>query len=236
MISDGKSPLTTRHISANGLTFETLECGDGDRLVLCLHGFPSHAMCWRFQMPMLARLGYRVWAPNQRGYGNSSRPAGVENYLLDRLLEDVAAIIDASGARSTVLMAHDWGGLVAWFFAIRKIRPLDKLVIMNVPHPACAAVAFRQWKQLRKSWYIAAFQIPWLPDFIMRLGRAWMTGRLMTGAAHGADVFPPEMLDLYRNSAAAPGAMTAMLNWYRGLARAGVPPEMKTGFQVIETP
>src|SRR5438045_2843563 len=103
-------PIAERGVAANGLSFEILECGAGDRLVLCLHGFPSQAMCWHAQLPAIARAGYRAWAPNQRGYGRSSRPIGAANYTIDTLLDDIAAIIDASGATSTVLIAHDWGG------------------------------------------------------------------------------------------------------------------------------
>ena len=228
--------ITERLVSANGLTFETLECGKGDRLALCLHGFPSHAISWRDQLPALARLGYRAWAPNQRGYGKSSRPLGAANYAIEPLLDDIAAIIDASGARSTVLIAHDWGGLLAWFFAARRIRPLDALIIMNAPHPACAAVAFRRWRQMRKGWYILAFQIPWIPDWLLRVNRAWLVGKLIAGVAGARNVFSPEMLDFYRDNAAGAGATTAMLNWYRGMTRSGVPPELKGDFPVIDTP
>ncbi len=228
--------LTERQISANGLSFETLECGAGDRLALCLHGFPSHASCWNAQLPLLARLGYRAWAPNQRGYGRSSRPRGAAAYAIDRLLEDIAAIIDASAARSTVLIGHDWGGLLAWFFAARRLRPLDALIILNAPHPACAAVAFRHWRQLRKGWYLAAFQIPLLPDACLRFNRAWLIGRVMAATAGARAVFSPERLEFYRAEAARPGAVTAMLNWYRGLVRGGVPHEMKSAFPPIAVP
>ena len=225
-----------RRISANGLSFQVFECGAGDRLALCLHGFPSHATCWLEQLPMLAKLGYRAWAPNQRGYGDSSRPREVTAYGIDHLLEDIAAIIDASGARSTVLIGHDWGGLLAWFFAARRIRPLEALVVLNAPHPACAAVAFRRWRQLRKGWYLAAFQIPFLPDACLRFNRAWLVGRLMAGVAGSRPVFSAARLEFYRAQAQRPGAVTAMLNWYRGLVRGGVPAEMKTTFPIIDTP
>lgn len=235
--SDDRSyEITERSVSANGMVFETLECGGGDRLVLCLHGFPSHAMCWRDQLPALARLGYRAWAPNLRGYGNSSRPVRVADYAIGPLLEDIAGIIDASGARSVVLIAHDWGGLLAWFFAARRIRALDGLVILNAPHPACAAVAFRRWRQMRKGWYILAFQIPWLPDWLLGLNRAWLISRLIAGVAGKPTVFSAEMLDFYRRKAAERGAITAMLNWYRGMVRGGVPHEMTGDFPVIDTP
>jgi pimeloyl-ACP methyl ester carboxylesterase len=185
---------------------------------------------------MLAALGYRAWAPNQRGYGRSSRPRGAAAYAIDRLLEDIAAVIDASAAKSTVLIGHDWGGLLAWFFAARRLRPLDALIILNAPHPACAAVAFRRWRQLRKGWYLAAFQIPFLPDACLRFNRAWLLGRVMAAVAGAREVFSPERLEFYRAEAARPGAVTAMLNWYRGLVRGGVPREMKTVFPSIEVP
>ena len=121
-------------------------------------------------MPLLARLGYRVWAPDLRGYGESERPAGMESYAIETLLDDVAGLIDASGARSTLLMAHDWGAIIAWYFAMRRLRPLERLVIMNVPHPGASAKVFRTWKQLRRSWYALFFQIPRLPEFLLTRG------------------------------------------------------------------
>ena len=232
----GPWPVTERTVSANGLDFEVLECGAGDRLALCLHGFPSHAICWQEQLPALAQLGYRVWAPNQRGYGRTTRPTRIADYTVPLLLDDIAALIDASGAGITVLIAHDWGGLLAWFFAARRIRPLDGLIIMNAPHPACAAVAYRQWRQMRKGWYILAFQVPWLPDWLLRLNKAWLIGRLMLFAAGGKALFSPERLDFYRGKAAEKGAVTAMLNWYRGMMRGGVPPELAGNFPTIDTP
>ena len=91
--------------------------GSGDRLALCLHGFPEHAYSWRHQLPVLARLGYRCWAPNLRGYGNTDSPRDVASYRTETLVADVAGLIKASGARETLLMAHDWGGALAWMLA-----------------------------------------------------------------------------------------------------------------------
>jgi pimeloyl-ACP methyl ester carboxylesterase len=228
--------VSRRMINAGELSFEMFECGTGDRLALCLHGFPSHAICWRAQMSALVEKGYRVWAPNLRGYGRSSRPKGARHYTLDQLLDDIAQLIDASGAKSILLIGHDWGGLLAWFFAARQIRPLEGLVIMNAPHPGVARVAYQRWAQLRKAWYIAAFQVPWLPDLMLRAGRAWLVGRIFVWASGGRSVFTPEMLAYYRARASEPGAVTAMLNWYRALLRGGVPAEMKSQFPVIATP
>ena len=133
--------VETIRVEANGISFEVDTMGEGDRLVLCLHGFPEHSVSWRFQMPFLAKLGYRVWAPNMRGYGNTDAPKGLKHYQLEVLMEDVGALIDAAEASEVILMAHDWGAVIAWYFAIREIRPLAKLIICNVPHPVPASKA-----------------------------------------------------------------------------------------------
>lgn len=204
--------MQTRFVDANGLRFEVEETGAGDYLALCLHGFPEHAACWRAQAPVLAGLGYRVWAVNQRGYGRTSRPSGVANYALPKLLADVAALIDAFGARTVTLIAHDWGAMVAWCFAAARIRPLDRLVIMNVPHPLCFRAALKHWRQRRKSWYIGFFQIPVLLDLLLSAHGGAAVRRMLRGLP-----VAPGMLDIYANQIAEPGAATAMLNWYRAM-------------------
>ena len=137
--------ISTRTVEANGFAFAVDEAGEGDRLALCLHGFPESRFSWRAQMPVLADLGYRVWAPDLRGYGETEpKPQDMDSYRMERLLEDVAALIDAAGAREVMLVAHDWGAAVAWTFAARKVRPLTRLIIMNVPHPAVFAQVVRR--------------------------------------------------------------------------------------------
>ena len=133
------------------LTFEVDHCGEGDELALCLHGFPEHAFSWRFQLPMLADLGFTAWAPNLRGYGKSSRPEGVQAYRVDELVEDVARLIEVSGKSQVTLIAHDWGAVIAWQFALRERLPLKRLIICNVPHPQSMQDAFG-CTQLKKSW------------------------------------------------------------------------------------
>lgn len=216
---DAGSGITQRFVEANGLRFELAECGSGDRLALMLHGFPELNYSWRHQMPMLAEKGWRVWAPNMRGYGATSRPEGVQAYRIDRLVEDVAALIDASGAKEVLLIAHDWGALVAWNFAIRKIRPLTRLVIMNVPHPKCAEREIRHWYQLRKSWYIFFFQLPFLPERFMIANGARAVKGAFYNSARDKSRFPRDVLQTYADAALRPGAMTAMLNYYRALLR-----------------
>ena len=213
------SEITTRTIEANGLRFAIDEAGEGDNVALLLHGFPESRYSWREQLPALARLGWRAVAPDLRGYGGSSRPAGKSAYLIDNLVADTAAMFDVLGARRRLLLAHDWGAMIAWVFAIEKVRPLDGLVIMNVPHPAVfAEVLRRPSKQWARSWYVAFFQIPWLPEAALTAGRARAIGRAFRGMAVDKSRFPDAVLDHYRDNAMAPGAVTAMVNYYRANA------------------
>ncbi|MDO9489167.1 MAG: alpha/beta fold hydrolase [Sphingomonadaceae bacterium] len=216
---DPASGIRNRWVEANGLRFEVAEAGEGDRLALLLHGFPELNFSWRHQMPLLAELGYRVWAPNQRGYGHSSRPQGIAAYDADKLVADAAALIDASGAKEVTLVAHDWGGAIAWHFAIQRARPLARLVVMNCPHPACFARELRTWKQLKKSWYMFFFQLPWLPEKLLTANDARAIRGAFRDSAIDKSRFPRADLDVYARAAQAPGAMTAMVNWYRAAAR-----------------
>jgi len=216
--------IRERTVEANGLRFRVLEAGpeDSDRLALCLHGFPECAFSWRAQMPVLARLGYRVMAPDLRGYGGTDRPRGVAAYALEHLLADVAGLIDASGARRVTLVAHDWGGVIAWYFAMRRLRPLERLVVMNLPHPACMQrVLASGWKQRLRSWYALFFQIPWLPEKLMGARGGKAIGDGFRNMAVDKSRFPDDVLAVYRASALQPGALTAMINYYRALVRGG---------------
>jgi len=150
-------------LDVNGIHIHTTTTGQGPA-VLLLHGFPDTHIVWRKQIPALAAAGFRVLAPDLRGYGRSERPARMEDYAIEKLVEDVAGLIDAAPARETVLIAHDWGGIIAWAFAMRRLRPLTKLVVMNLPHPACFRREFGKWRQFRRSWYALLFQLPRLPE------------------------------------------------------------------------
>ncbi len=209
-------------VKGNGLRFHVLEAGSGDRLALFLHGFPELGFSWRSQLPLLAELGYRAWAPDLRGYGKSDRPQGLSEYAIETLMDDVAGLIDASGARETLLIAHDWGGVIAWYFALRRIRPLERRVVMNLPHPALFERGVRSgWRQRLRSWYVLFFQIPWLPERLFRMRRASAVTEAFRGMAVDKSRFPEEVLDVYRRAALEPGALTAMINYYRALVRGG---------------
>jgi len=213
------SGLSVRMQRANGIDFELVEGGSGDRLALMLHGFPELNYSWRHQIPMLIARGWRVWAPNLRGYGLSSRPPAVRDYALDRLTADVIALIAASGAREVMLIAHDWGAIIAWCVAITRPDLLDRLVIMNVPHPLIGRRELRHWHQRRKSWYMFFFQLPALPEVLLRAGHARAIGRAFTGSAVHPERFTGADLAIYRRAAMRPGATQAMLDYYRALFR-----------------
>lgn len=222
---------------ANGLRFHLATCGDGERLALCLHGFPESCYSWRYQLPLLAQLGYRVWAPDLRGYGQTDRPPRRQDYAIERLLDDVAGLIEASGARSTLLVAHDWGAVIAWYFAMRQPHTLERLVILNVPHPAVMERVIRTPRQLLRSWYVLFFQIPGLPEFLMGANHARIIGDAFRNMAVDKRRFPDEVLQIYRDNAAAPGALTAMINYYRALVRGGgADRQRRLGYPIIEVP
>ena len=228
--------ITTRTVQANGFSFAVDEAGEGDHLALCLHGFPESRFSWRYQLPLLAELGYRAWAPDLRGYGETEpKPQAVSAYLIDRLMEDVAALIEASGARTVTLIGHDWGAGLAWTFAANTLRPLERLVIMNVPHPAVMNAHLRKsWAQLKKSWYMFFFQLPGIPERAMTRDGARAIRDAFQGMAIDKSNFRPDVLDRYAKDARRPGAMTGMLNWYRAAFR--LQGKLAGPWPMIETP
>ncbi len=221
------SRITQRFIEASGIQFELAEIvpsnGVSDKLAICLHGFPELNYSWRYQMPLLAEQGWRVWAPNMRGYGESTRPKDRRQYALNYLIDDIGALIDAAQsehpASEVMIIAHDWGAIVAWMFAIKKTRPLTKLVIMNVPHPKVAQREIAKWRQIWRSWYILFFQLPWLPERSLLRNDAAAIKDVFLKMAVDKSRFPDEVLQVYAAAAQRPGAITAMVNYYRALLR-----------------
>ena len=215
--------IKTIMVEVGELAFEVDCCGQGGKLALCLHGFPENSFSWRKQLPVLADMGFKVWAPNLRGYGNSPKPSKVSDYSVDKLLHDIVGLIDASDSDELTIIAHDWGGILAWIFASRELRPLTKLVILNCPHP----VAFKSGMNLRQflmSWYMYFFQIPYLPEWYFGRNNAMPIRRLFEKTSVNSEMFPPEVTEVYRKHAAQDGALTSMINYYRALFR--YPPRM----------
>ena len=225
--------ITSRRITANGIDFAIDECGDGPDVALCLHGFPESRKSWRHQLPVLAAQGWHAVAPDLRGYGDTSRPKAQSAYHINHLVADTAALFDALGARRRLLIAHDWGALIAWVVAQRRAVALDGLVIMNVPHPAVFRHTLRTlWAQKRKSWYVAFFQLPWLPEKLLGANGAEAVGRAFTDSAVDKAAFPPDIIAYYRANASVPGALTAMINYYR----ANFPDVLAEPVVVIDVP
>ncbi len=174
-------PIETIAVEANGLRFEIDTCGGGDRLALCLHGFPE------------------------------------------------------SSFSSVTLIGHDWGAAVAWLFASGRVRPLERLVIMNVPHPAIFARELRKPRQALRSWYVLFFQLPRVPELLLGWNGAAAIGHAFTASAANPARFPPAVVNVYRRNAMQPGALTAMLNWYRALPRDAGRRELRE-FPIIDVP
>lgn len=227
--------ISIKWIDANGLTFEVAEAGQGEKLALCLHGFPELHYSWRHQIPLFVKMGYRVWAPNLRGYGKTSRPRNKIEYRLNNLLQDIAELIDASEAKDITLIAHDWGAIIAWHFAIKKVRPLAKLIIMNVPHPICGRRELKTLKQLKKSWYMFFFQIPWLPELRLGARNAEAFSRLFYETSVNQSRFTESECEAFREAASEPGAISAMLNYYRALFQTKDFSEIGEGFVEVPT-
>ena len=187
---------------------------DGPALLL-LHGFPEFWYGWRKQIAPLAEAGFRVIVPDQRGYNQSSKPPEIRDYRLSELTADVIAIADQIGRERVLLAGHDWGAAVAWNAAIRYPGRIEKLAILNVPHPAVMMRFLRtNPRQMLRSWYMLFFGIPRLPEFLFSLNGK---GTLIRTSRPGT--FSREDIDLYREAWGQPGALTAMINWYRALWR-----------------
>ncbi|AKF07420.1 alpha/beta fold hydrolase [Sandaracinus amylolyticus] len=222
-------------VPSNGLRFRVHTAGEGDRVALLLHGFPESWFSWRDQMPLLARLGYRVWAPDLRGYGGTEKPKDVRAYRMETLLDDVAGLVDAAKPRELLLVAHDWGGMVGWEFVRRRVRPVDRFVALNIPHPVLMRRALRSNpRQLARSWYMFMFQLPFVPEWYLARGDYRAIKGAFMSMAIDRKRFPKEVLDVYRDNAAQPGALRGMLNWYRAALRH--PSPAKGAARVIETP
>ena len=207
-------------IRTNGIQLHVVQAGPSNGpLVILLHGFPEFWYGWRRQISCFAEAGYRVWVPDQRGYNTSDKPSGIAAYSLDTLACDVIGLIDAAGQEKVFLVGHDWGAAVAWWIAIKYPDRLARMVVMNVPHGAVLQQHLRRnLTQLRRSWYIFFFQLPWLPEALLRF-RNWRIAAQTMQRSSRRGTFSDSDLDTYRQAWEQPRAITAMLNWYRAIAQ-----------------
>jgi pimeloyl-ACP methyl ester carboxylesterase len=196
-----------------GLSFDVTDIGPTDgRVVILLHGFPEDRHCWDQVAASLVEAGYRVIAPDQRGYSPGARPSGRRSYTAQKLRDDVLALADVAGATRFDLIGHDWGGGVAWDLAARRPERVRSLVALSTPHPRALRDSLFHSRQALRSWYMLFFQLPWLPEMLLR----------RAGPERAADGLIKAGLDRdtalrYAARMVTRGAMTGPINWYRAL-------------------
>lgn len=208
------------YVETNGIRLHVAMAGPEDGpLVILLHGFPEFWYAWRHQIQHLADQGFRVWGPDQRGYNLSDKPKKVSAYRIAELAKDVVGLIDAAAQQRVHLVGHDWGGAVAWWVANCYPERLRRLVVLNIPHPIVMRRQLRRsLSQLRKSWYMFFFQLPWLPEAWARAGN-WR--RLISSLKQSSrpGTFTDADFEQYRTAWSQPGAYRSMVNWYRAALR-----------------
>ncbi|MGV2826914.1 alpha/beta fold hydrolase [Myxosarcina sp. GI1(2024)] len=220
-------------ISTDGVKLHYVSQGEG-KLMLMLHGFPEFWYSWRHQITEFAS-DYRTVAPDLRGYNDSDKPQGVAAYSISKLIEDVRGVIRGLGYEECILIGHDWGGAIAWNFAYAYPELVEKLIVLNVPHPAKFAAGIQTPQQLLKSWYIFAFQLPWLPELVLQANDYQAIATMLQQMAVDKLAFSPEDLEAFKNAAAKRGALTAMINYYRCLGNQ-VLSGRRTSWGVLEIP
>jgi pimeloyl-ACP methyl ester carboxylesterase len=188
-------------------------------VIIFLHGFPEFWYGWHHQLDYFAAKGYRVLAPDQRGYNLSSKPTSVKDYRVSELVKDIAALIEATGEKQVYLVGHDWGAAVAWAMAYQYPQLITRLVIINVPHPKVFFnTLMSDVGQMMRSWYIGFFQIPRLPEKIIGLTQYQMLQNSMEKSAYPG-TFTQADLQRYHQAWQQKNALRSMINWYRAAIR-----------------
>ena len=221
-------------MATNGIRLQVPQAGPQDgSLVILLHGFPEFWYGWRAQIGPLAEAGYRVWIPDQRGYNESDKPKGIRPYRLEETANDIIGLILVSGRDKVSLVGHDWGGIVAWEVTRRYSHKIERLAVLNAPSPAAfLKILLRDPSQIIRSLYALFFQIPFLPEAILRNNNWEPMVRSMQGSSQPGTFSEADFVQ-YRQAWWRRGAFTAMLNWYRANLR--FPPDI-SGDQRIHVP
>lgn len=215
-----KEPWVHREESVGGIRLHWVEAGEGP-LVLLLHGFPELWLAWRNQIPALAAAGFRAVAPDLRGYNLSEKPKGVSSYRTEHLAGDVANLVRHLGYEKTFLVGHDWGGAIAWCVPALHPGLVERLAILNAPHPIVMRRKLATLAQARRSSYMFFFQLPWLPERSLTRHRAGFIKMMLRRDPATPGAFPPEEIEAYREAFLRPGAATAAINYYRAAFRSG---------------
>jgi pimeloyl-ACP methyl ester carboxylesterase len=217
------------HAQLDSVRLHVAAEGDG-RPVVLLHGFPEFWYSWRHQLPALAAAGFRALAPDLRGYNESERPIGVAPYRLQLLVGDIEQLIERHAGGRAVVVGHDWGGVIAWSLAARRPHLVQKLVVLNAPHPAAfRRVLLTNPLQWLRSWYVGFFQLPWLPERAIAARDFWLLERTLKHQPVNHQAFSQADIDRYKDAFRPSGAMTAALNYYRAAIRYGDDLQKRTG-------
>ncbi len=214
--------VSTHMVKTNGLRFRVLVDGppDGDLFIL-LHGFPEGAESWSHQLPVLAGAGFLAVAPDMRGYGMTEAPEGVENYAIDHLVADTKGLIESFGRTSAHVAGHDWGAVVAWYFAGAHPEMTKTLSALSVAHPAALAAASREdADQRERSRYVGLFVIPGKAEEVLAAD-GYRRLRAMYRLGPNPDAIPPGAVESFTRSMSRPGRLSAALNYYRANLRTG---------------
>lgn len=208
------------YIISNGLRLHYVTQGEGP-LMLMLHGFPEFWYSWRHQIPEFAK-DYKVVALDLRGYNDSDKPKAQSAYVMAEFIKDIEGVIKGLGYDKCILVGHDWGGAIAWSFAYAHPEMVERLIVLNIPHPAKFAEGFRTPQQLLKSSYMFLFQLPVLPEMLLQAGDYQAIENGLKGMAVNKSAFTPADIEAYKDAAAKRGALTAALNYYRNMLQQGM--------------
>lgn len=219
--------ITQEFVQTNGIKMHYVTAGKGP-LVILLHGFPQFWYTWRHQIPELAKH-FQVVAPDLRGYGDTDKPQQISDYRGSLLADDIVGLIHGLGHTKAHVVGHDWGGAVAWRMAISHPEAVDRLVVLNCPHPYKFAKA--DFRQLLRSWYVFFFQLPYIPEFLFRMAPGPILNKLFRGSLVRKETFTDEDVAKYLEAMKKPGAMTAAMNYYRAVLRRKEPEDLKKKIQ-----
>jgi epoxide hydrolase 4 len=228
-----ESDYTSSHIHTNGVILHVIQAGpETGKPVIMLHGFPEYWYGWQKQIGPLTEAGLRLIVPDQRGYNLSDKPQGIDQYRMDILARDVIGLMDALGLEQASLVGHDWGGMIAWVTAVLYPERVERLAILNAPYPRVELrTLLRHPQQILKSSYILFFQIPGLPEAILR-NNDWADLVRTMRRSSQPGTFSEADFEQYRRAWWRKGVMTSMLNWYRAFLRRRVDLPSKPRFKM----
>ncbi len=219
------------YITTNGVKLHYVTQGNGE-LILMLHGFPEFWYSWRYQIPAFAD-NYQVVALDLRGYNDSDKPKAQSAYVMDEFIKDIEGVITGLGYDKCVLVGHDWGGAIAWNFAYSRPQMVEKLIVLNIPHPARMAEGLRTPQQLLRSWYMFFFQLPEIPEALIQALDYQLIDTAFTAELVNKNALTKTDIEAYKDAVSKRGALTAMLNYYRNILRQRM---LSTDWSILEVP